>query len=357
MGISQAIESCHPARVSRHPVRICWWGTNRLPNHAIGLESVAIQIGFIGRELTSYRISPSGSCQSPSSVDSLVGNSQASELRHRARVSRHRGFLGEELTSYRTTPSGSSQLPSRADSLVGNSQATESRHRARVSRHTGWIRWLGTHRLPNHAIGLESVTIQSRSVGRDLTRYRITPSGSSQSSSRADSLLGISLATESRHRARVSHRERICWWRPHPLPNHAIGLESVAIQSGFVGGDLTSYRVTPSGSSQSPSGADSLVGNSPATEPRHRSRVSRYPDRIRWWGTYRLPNHAIGLESVSVHIGFVGGELTSYRTSPSGSSQSAFSEDSLAGNSLATESRHRTRVSRHPERIRRWEAH
>jgi len=199
---------------------------------------------------------------------------------------------------------------------VRNSQATEPRHRARVSCHPERILWWETHRLPNHAIGLESVAIQGGFVGKELTGYRITPSGSSQSPSRADPLVGISLATESRRRARVSrHPERIRCWGSHSLPNHAIGLESVT-ESGFVGGDLTRFRITPSGLSQSPSRVDSLVGISQAIESRHPVRVSRHPVRIRWWGTHRLPNHAIGLESVATQIGFVGGELTGYRITP-----------------------------------------
>jgi len=146
-------------------------------------------------------------------------------------------------------------------SLVGNSQTTEPHPQDRVSHNPERIRWWETHSLLNHAVGTESAAIQSGLVGVTLTRYRITPSGSSQSPSKAYSLVGNPPAAESCHRARVSHRERICWWGPHPLPNCAIGLESVAIQSGFVNGDLTSYRIMPSGSSQSPSGADLLVGN------------------------------------------------------------------------------------------------
>ena len=98
---------------------------------------------------------------------------------------------------------------------MGNSQATESRPRAPVSRHPEWIRWWGTHKLPNRAIGLVSVAIQS-------IRW------------------GNSLATESRHRARVSRLpERIRWWGTHKLQNHAISLKSGAIQSGFIDGELT----------------------------------------------------------------------------------------------------------------------
>jgi len=204
-----------------------------------------------------------------------------------ASVAIQSGFVDGELTRYRITPSGSSQSPSRADSAAGNSLATGSRHRPRVSRHPERIRRRGTHKLPYHAIGLESVALQSGFVGGELTRYRITPSGSSQSPSRADSSAGNSLATGSRHRARVSrHPERIRRRGTHLLPDHAIGLESVAIQSGFVDGELTSYRITPLGSSQSPPRADSAAGNSLATGSRHRARVSRHLERIRWRRTH-----------------------------------------------------------------------
>ena len=287
VGNSLATESRHRARVSRHPERARWWGTHELPNPAIGLESDATQRGFVGRELTSYRITPLGSSQSPSRAHSLV---RTHPLPKHAvgleSVAIQTVFVGWELTRYRITPSGSSQLPSRAHSLEGNSLATESRHQDRVIRHPRRIRWWRTHRLPNHTIGLVSVAIQSGFVGRELTGYRITPSGSCQPPPRADSLVGNSQAAEARHQARVRrHPERIRWLGTHPLPNHAIRLESVATQSGFIGGELTSYRITPSSRSQLLSRADSLVGNSLATESRHRARVSCHPERISWWGT------------------------------------------------------------------------
>ena len=84
-----------------------------------------------------------------------------------------------------------------------------------------------------------------------------------------------SLATESSHRAQVSHNPaQNRSGETYMLPNQAVGLRSVTVQRRIVAERLTACRIKPSSSSQSPSSEESLMRNSPTAESSHWAQVS-----------------------------------------------------------------------------------
>jgi len=85
------------------------------------------------------------------------------------------------------------------------------------------------------------------------------------------------LATESSHRAQVSHNP--AQNRPgeaYMLLNQAVGLRLVATQRKIVAEILTGLPNQAIGSSQSPSSEESSMSNSPAAESSHRAQVNHH---------------------------------------------------------------------------------
>ena len=145
-----------------------------------------------------------------------------------------------------------------------------------------------------------SVTIQLGPVTEKLTSCRIKPSGSCQSSCSSERSRKNSLAVESSHRAHVNrHAPESGHGETHSLSNQAIGLMSVTMHLRAVTEKLTSCRIKPSGSCQSPCSSERPRRNSPAVESSHRAHVSHHAARSGHGETHRLSNQVIGLMSVT----------------------------------------------------------
>ena len=149
--------------------------------------------------------------------------------------------------------------------------------------------------------------------------FRSKPSGTRQSPSSAEATRRNSHSAESSHRARVSrHPAPKRREETHTLPNQAIGHALVTIQRRSDAKKLTLCRIKPSGTRQSPSGAEPTRRNSRSAESSHRARVSRHPAPKRREETHALPNRAIGHALVAMQRRSDAKKLTLCRIKPSG---------------------------------------